>query len=93
MNNKLENFENEFQKEIASLKSLEFAKTISPEFQIPSYKILNTKIISFVLAMPAIAVFFGFFFYNSQSSVYTNEIAMLEDSNQRLSLQIDTLSE
>lgn len=88
---KLEKFEQDFQSEINEIKSLKKAQMFVPSFKVPTYKELNAKILSLVLALPAIAVFFGIFIFNGGNTENKKEIAMLEDSNTRLINQIDSI--
>ena len=90
---KIEQFEQEYSEEIGKIKQIEFARVIAPEFKIPTYKMFNTKALSFAFALPALAMLFGLFISTSSTNnQYAPEIAMLEDSNTRLINQIDTLN-
>ena len=93
---KYENFEQEYKTEIDKLKWAEFARTVVPAFAAPSYRMLNARILSFALAVPALVAVFGFFFYSpglSSTGQYPTEVAMLEDSNTILVNQINSLDQ
>ncbi len=88
---KLEKFEQEYGEEIKKLQALKFSTVQAPEFKVPAYKFIYTRALSFAFAVPALALVFGFFFYNPQSSAYNQDLAQIEASNARILNQINTL--
>ena len=89
---KLENFEQEFELEIGQMKKGELRRVAVPHFGVPPSQVFNRRALSFAFAIPAFVMAFGLFIFNKQSdSVYSNQIAMLEDSNTRLASQLDNL--
>lgn len=89
---KLEKFEENFQSEINLVRSLKFKEAKQKEFLFPSYFYMYQRVTAVVFGMPALVAMFAFFFYSGGSQVDGN-LAMLEDSNNRILTQINTLDE
>jgi hypothetical protein len=89
--NNLEKFEQEYTREIESLRTLRFASVQAPEFKIPGYTFLYKKALSLAFAVPAVAFVFAFFFYIGQVSKNNSDLAQIEASNNRILNQINTL--
>jgi hypothetical protein len=97
-NNNLEKFEQEFAEEINALKSVQFQSVQVPEFKIPTYgrfayltNFSLNRALSIAFAVPAFAIVFGFFFYNSGQSADNKNLSLIEESNTRILNQINTL--
>ncbi len=89
---KLEKFEQEYEQEINAFKKAEFSQVAVPHFGIPSFKVFNKRALSFAFAIPALVAVLGLFLVNkTPATPYSNQIAMLEDSNTRLINQLDNL--
>lgn len=96
---KLEKFEEEYLNEIKQIQSLRFKSAEVPEFKIPGYTFSNSffptfvyrRALSIAFAIPAVALVFGFFFYNSQQTPYNKDLAQIQESNTRILDQINTL--
>ena len=91
-NNKWEEFEQEYKEEIAGLKTLQFKTSPVPEFKIPSYTFIYRRALSLAFAVPALVMVFGIFSY-FQTDPNTQKLSLLEESNNRILNQINTLEE
>jgi hypothetical protein len=89
---KLEKFEQEYTEEINKIKSLQFLSVKKKEFKFPAFQFLFKQALGIAFAMPAVALLFAFFFYPTKN-VGDSNLSMLEDSNQRILSQINSLDE
>jgi hypothetical protein len=87
---KLENFEKEYMQEIETLKKVEFSPVLHKDFRFPAYNFFYTKALSIAFAVPAVVAVAAFFFTLTPDTNSQN-LALLEESNNRIIEQINNL--
>lgn len=91
MRKNLEQFEQEYIQEISELQGLRFKHEPVPEFKIPGYSFVLSRAMQIAFAVPAFVAAFGFFFYLQGGDPNGKDLSLLEESNNRILNQIDTL--